>query len=368
MSSSSSWIYNARRFNYPLPQKLQSFIAQFNAKVADDITDEGGEELQTRSEGGIGRSYIKFCDTELVRLDNSLTSTLIPTIQSAPTLEPDNNYCKLLVDFDNSGGTIPDYSNFNHPAHMHGVSRLWWGIRYGYGPLSLETIFDGRTNYAEIDDHSDLNFDNNDFSLMFRFLPFDLTMSAVHKMVIVAKKDSSDTSGNIWYAFELGTDGSATFNLSLSTVDKYSITIPAGTITATPYDEVTPDTPRFDVVITFEFITRTLKVYINNLAFTTVSNTISDDSIIPDYEGYDLLIGRYTAPVGKPITLPQIPDVDPIRLFSKLYFGTFQQLKFWKGKVLTSSEVTNHYTNKVTISNIPFGEVAIPNGALIPVT
>lgn len=361
--SSSSWIYNARRFNFSLPQKLQALISQFNAKVTDDVTQEGGEELQTRSEGGIGRSYLKFCDTELVRLDNSLTSDILATIQSAPTLEPDNDKCKVWVECDNTGGTLLDYSGFSHPAHIYGVSRMWWGIRYGYGPLSLETIFDGRTNYGAIHDHPDLSFDNTDFTIMFRFLPFDLTISSVHKQVVISKKDP--TAPDIWFAFEIGVDGSATFNLSLSSIDKYSISIPAGTITETAYADVTPDTPRFDVVITFEFITRTLIVYINNLAFTTVSNTIPTDANIPDYEGYDLQIGRYTALVGKPVTLPAYEDVDPIRLFSKLYFGTFQQLKFWRGKALTADEVAHHYTNKVTISDIPFGEVAIPNGSMV---
>jgi hypothetical protein len=364
--SSSSWIYNARRFNFPLPQKLQALIAQFNAKVTDDINDEGGEELQTRSEGGIGRSYIKFCDTELTRLDDSLTSTLLPTIQSCPTFEPDNDQCKLMVEFDNTGGTILDYSGFGHHAHVHGVPRMWWGTRYGYGPLSLETIFDGRTNYGEIYDHSDLSFDNTDFTLMFRFLPFDLNMSAVHKQVVISKKDPSGPE--IWFAFELGADGSATFNLSLSSVDKYSITIPASTIAAVAYADVTPDTPRYDVVITFSFITRVLTLYLNNVAYTNVTNSIPSTSMIPDYTGYDLQIGRFTELVGRPVTLPQIEDVDPIRLFSKLYFGTFQQLKFWKGKALTSTEVSNHYTNKLTISDVPFGEVAIPNGSMILVT
>jgi len=364
--SSSSWIYNARRLNFSLPQKLQALIAQFNAKVTDDVTEEGGEELQTRSEGGIGRSFIKFCDTELVRLDNSLTSTLIPTIQSAPTLEPDVSQLKTWIEFDNTGGLLQDLSTFDHDAHIHGVSRIWWGIRYGYGPLSLEAIFDGRTNYGEIIDHNDLSFDNTDFTIQFRFLPFDLSMSAVHKQVIVSKKDPSGP--NIWFAFELGADGSATFNLSLSSVDKYSITIPAGTVTAVAYADVTPDTPRYDVVITFEFITRTLKVYLNNAAFTTVTNTIPSTSNIPDYDGYDLQFGRYTALVSRPVTLPQTGELDPIRLFSKLYFGTLQQFKFWKGRILTSTEVTNHYTNKVTIANIPFGEVAIPNGTMILVT
>jgi hypothetical protein len=366
--SSASWIYNTRRLNFPLPQKIQALIAQFNQKVTDDVTESGGEELTIRSEGGIGRSYIKFCDADLSRLDNSLTNTLLGTIQSAPTFEPDNNQCKVWCEFDNTGGTIQDYSGFSHTAHVHGVSRMWWGTRYGYGPLSLETIFDGRTNYAELDDHNDLSFDNVDFTLMFRILPFDLTMSSVHKQVVIAKKDP--TAPNIWFAFELGEDGSATFNLSLSSTDKYSISLPAGTITDVAYADVTPTTQRYDIVITFAFLTRTLKLYCNGVStsLSMITGSLPSGSIIPDYEGYDLQIGRYTALVGKPVTLPQIEDVDPIRLFSKLYFGTFQQLKYWKGKALTASEVTYHYTNKVTISNIPFGEVAIPNGAMILTT
>ena len=361
--SSSSWVYNARRFNFSLPQKFQALIAQFNAKVTDDVTEEGGEELQTRSEGGIGRSFIKFCDTELVRLDNGLDSDMIDMTQSAPTFEPDFNQCKVLLEFDNPGGFVPDYSGFNHTAKVFGVSRMWWGTRYAHCHLSLETIFDGRTNYGEVSDHNDLSFDNTDFTMMFRFLPFDLTMSSVHKQVILCKKDPSGPE--IWFAFELGSDGSATFNLSLSSTDKYSITIPAGTITDTAYADVTPDIPRFDVVITFEFITRTLKVYLNNYAFTTVSNTIPSDSNIPDYDGYALQFGRYTALVSRPVTLPQTGDLDPIRLFSKLYFGTFQQFKFWKGRILTPTEIANHYTNKLTISAIDFGSVAVPNGGMI---
>jgi len=363
--SSASWIYNTRRLNFPLPQKIQALIAQFNAKVTDDITDEGGEELQTRSEGGIGRSYIKFCDADLTRLDDSLTSTVLTTIQSCPAFEPDFDQCKLLVEFDNTGGTVLDYSGFRHHAHVHGVSRMWWGIRYGYGPLSLETIFDGRTNYAEIDDHSDLSFDNTDFTFMFRILPFDLSMSTFHKQVVICKKDPSGP--DIWFAFELDVDGSATFNLSLSSVSKYSITVPADTFVAVAYADVTPTTPRYDVVITFAFITRELVVYINNVAYTTVVNTIPSTSNIIDYVGYDLQIGRYTNLVGSPVTLPELTEdnIDPIRVFSKLYFGTFQQLKFWKGKALTATEVSHHYTNKLTISDVPFGEVAIPNGSMV---
>jgi hypothetical protein len=361
--SAASFIYNSRRFNLDLPKKLQLLIAKFNEKITDDASDSGGEELQIRSEGGIGRSYLKFCDYDLVRLDNSLTQTLIDTIQSCPTFEPDHNQCKLICEFNNTGGFVPDTSGFNHNAKTFGVNRMWWGIRYGWGQLSLETIFDGRTNWSEIHDHNDLSFSDTDFTLMFRFAPFDLGMSAVHKQVVICKKQANGD----YYSFELNTDGSATFNLSLNAATTTrSITIPAATIVSTEYEDMTPDTVRYDVVITYDYIDTDLKLYINNYDFSSyVVNTIPTDSNVPDYEGYNLMVGRWTAIVGRPVTLPQIPDVDPIRLFSKLYFGVFQQLKFWKGRVLTPTEITNHYENKLTIEPCMFGEIAIPNGVLV---
>jgi hypothetical protein len=360
--SSASFIYNARRFNLDLPKKLQLLIAKFNEKITDDVNDEGGEELQIRSEGGIGRSYLKFCDSDLVRLDDSLTQTILDTIQSCPTFEPDHNQCKLLVEFNNTGGFVPDTSGFGHNAKTFGVNRMQWGIRYGYGALSLETIFDGRTNYSEIADSSDISISNTDFTLMFRFAPFDLAMSSVHKQVVICKKH---TNGD-WYSFELSADGSATFNLNVNGVTSRSITIPAGTIISTAFDDMTPDTVRYDVVVTYDYLNTTLKLYINNYDFSSyVVNSIPVDANVPDYEGYDLMVGRWTALAGRPVTLPQIGDLDPIRLFSKLYFGVFQQLKFWKGRILTPTEIANHYTNKLTIESCPFGEVAIPNGVFV---
>jgi hypothetical protein len=362
--SSASFIYNSRRFNLDLPKQLQRLIAKFNEKITDDANDDGSEELQIRSEGGIGRSYLKFCDSDLVRLDNSLTQTILDTIQSCPTFEPDHNQCKLIIEFNNTGGFVPDTSGFGHNAKTFGVNRMQWGIRYGWGALSLETIYDGRTNYSEIPDDTDLSFVNTDFTLMFRFAPFDLTMSSVHKQVVICKKHNS-TEG-AYYSFELGTDGSATFSLVLSSTTKYSATIPAGTIIPTAFDDMDTDSPRYDVVVTYDYLNTILKLYINNYDFSSyVVNTIPTDSNVPDYDGYDIMIGRWTSLAGRPITLPQILDVDPIRLFSKLYFGVFQQLKYWKGRILTPTEITNHYTNKITIEACPFGEVAIPNGVLV---
>jgi hypothetical protein len=245
------------------------------------------------------------------------------------------------------------------------VPRLRWGIRYGYGPLSLEAVFDGRTNYASVRDSRDFDFDNVDFTLMFRFSPFDLVISSVNNQVLVCKKDDGFATNGQWYACELYPDGRLTFNLVLSETDRYSISTPARTIEDTSFLNTSPTSQRFDIAITFNFLDRVLTMYVNGDAYTAMSTSIPSNAIVPSYTGSDIQIGRHAPLVGKPITLPVIPDVDPIRLFSKLYFGTFQQLKYWKGKALTADEVYNHYTNKVTITSTPAGEIAIPNGGLV---
>jgi len=42
-------------------------------------------------------------------------------------------------------------------------------------------------------------------------------------------------------------------------------------------------------------------------------------------------------------------------------YGDLYDFKFWRERVLTSTEVSNHYTNKLSISNMLFGEVGMTN-------
>lgn len=348
-----SWVYNSRRYNFDLPRKIQSLISKFNEKITDDVNNEEGEELQIRSEGGIANSLIKFCDTGITNLDNTLTATQVSTITSTPTYEPDGVYCKLLLDLDNPG-FIPDRSGFEHHARMYGVPRMQHGMRYGYGYQSLETIFDGRTNYAQVTDHEDISIGWADFSLQFRFCPFDLATAAIHKQAVISKRESSD----IWYSFGLYENGSCAFNLSASDNTKLRIETPPGTITATSYEDMQEDSLRYDVCVTYSYIDKVLKLYINNYLFDTMI-AIPDDAVIPTQATTDMLIGRYADLPGAPVTLPATEETDPIRLFSRLFFGVIQQVKFWKGKVLTAQEVSNHYSNKVTISDIAYGNAAM---------
>lgn len=354
-----SWVYTARRYNFDLPRKIQGLISKFNEKITDDVNDDEGQELQTRSEGGIAQSFVKFCDSNLTHVDNSLTADIAASIASCPTYEPDGNYCKLIIDLDNPGFNA-DFSGFNHHCQTYGVGRMQYGIRYGYGDLSLETIFDGRTNYGLVPHHQDISINWTDFSLQFRFAPFDLATSAIHKQAVVSKREDTDT----WYSFEVSPDGSAALNLAISNNLQMRIETPPDTIVATSYDTMTKDSPRYDVTITYDYLNQIPLLYINNYLFDTVLTTIPVDAAIPSQSSLDMQIGRYSELPGVPVTLPDLGETDPIRVFSRLFFGVIQQVKFWK-RVLTPDEVANHYRNKVTISDVDFGNVAIPGSVFI---
>lgn len=388
--SSASWIYNARRNSFDLPKKLQALIAKFNAKITDDSNDLPGEELQSVTEGLVGKTYLKFCDADLDYLYGDLNTTSLAN-PSSPTFEPDYNQLKLWIEFDNTGGTVPDYSGFDHFCSVYGIGRMRMGYEYSRGTCSLENVFDGRSTYAEILDSPDLAFVNTDFTLQFRFLPMSLSHTGNARQVVLCKKDGF---GN-WYSFDIDFDGSCSFNLFLNGYT-YSISTPASTITPILYGDIDENSVRYDVVVTWDNTNLTLTLYINNVAYTDVATAIPSTSKKPDYLGTNLQIGRYTAPVAHmndtafvilnsdyvaPITYTgngvflglECLDTTyvmtsgikyPPRFNSKLYYGTFQQLKFFN-RVLTPDEVNNHYINRVSITDIDRDSVAIPEGVVI---
>lgn len=342
-----SWLFNSRRYRLDFQTKFQNLVNQFNAKVTDDSAEEG-EDLQTSTEGTVARNYLKFCDFDLA----SVKAFADDEPASMLAFEPDFDTCKLFVEFDSLGKEVTDYSGFNHHAKTYGVGRVHNGIDYGQAQ-SVEMILDGRSCYAEIENHTDIRVSSitSSFSLFFRFLPFSLDLTGGYRQVPVCKVDIEDTD---WWSFEIYPDGKARFNLTkASTV--YSIVTPASTITATPYTSLTTSTPRYDVAVTFDDSTDTLKLFINNVKYDTVSSSLDANTQQPSASlNNNLNIGRFTD-----IVTPAVGEKYAARNLSKLYHGVFQQLKFFQDKLVTEDEIGNHYTNKLSISEIPFGQVAL---------
>lgn len=342
-----SWLFNARRYKLDFQTKFQNLVNQFNAKITDDSA-EAGEDLQTSTEGNVAKNYLKFCDFDL----SSVKTFASDEPGSMLAFEPDQDTCKLFVEFDSLGEEVTDYSGFEHHAKTYGIGRVHNGIDYGQAQ-SIEAIFDGRSCYAEIANHADIRVSSitSGFSMFFRFLPFSLDLSGGYRQVVCCKADIADTD---WWSFEIYPDGKARFNLTKGS-SVYSIVTPAATIAATPYSNLTTSTPRYDVGVTFDDGTDTLKLFINNTKYDTVSSSLDTGTQQPTTSlNNNLMIGRYTD-----IVTPATGEKYAARSLSKLYHGVFQQLKFFQDKVVTEAEIGYHYTNKLSISEIPFGQVAL---------
>lgn len=342
-----SWLFNARRYRNDFQTKFQNLVNQFNAKVTDDSAEEG-EDLQTSTEGIVSKSYLKFCDFDLAyvkTIESDAPASMLP-------FEPDEQYCKLYVEFDSLGKEVTDYSGFGHHAKTYGVGRIHNGI--DYGPVqSIEAIFDGRSCYAEIDNHTEIRVSSitSGFTLFFRFLPFSLDLSGGYRQVVTCKSDIADTD---WWSFELYPDGALGFNLTKAS-DVYSIVTPSDTIEAVSYADLKPTTERYDVAVTFDLGEEDLRLFVNNTKYDTVSNTLDSDTQQPSSNlDNNWMVGRWAD-----IVTPADGEKYAKRNLSKLYHGVFQQLKFFQDLVATDDQVGYHYTNKLTISDIPFGQVAM---------
>lgn len=335
--SSSNWLSSARRYGNNFTGKIKNLENSFNNKVTSDSADEG-EDLQTRTEGGIGRSMAKFCDADL-----NYAKTLDPTKLSYLAFEPDYNTCKLLVEFDSTGGEITDYSGFNHHARSYGISRLTKGIDYGDGG-SIEVEFDGRSAYCEIPHDSDLNFSNvsTGFSILARIKPNSLAATGGAGPIVFCKRESAPDV-NDWYSFEISGQGRAIFNLVKGGTIR-SIVTPTGVLNTTNH---------FDIAVTYQQSNGAMKLFVNNTKYDTVNNTLQFGTQTPSSDTFNLKVGRYDPKVS-----PPPGEKYPQRADSKLYFGCIQQLKYFRNKVLSDAEVGYHFTNKLTVVNIPFGQVA----------
>lgn len=334
---SSNWLLNARRYGQSFGKKFKNLENAFNAKVTDDSTDEG-EDQQTRTEAEVVRSYLKFCDDQ-----HNFGGIIDPDLLSYLSFEPDLDKCKLFIEFDSIGGLITDYSGYGHHARSYGLTRMGKGIDYGDGG-SWEMVFDGRSAYAEVPHDSDLNFSNvsSGFSLMFRFMPFSLAATGGARPIVMCKRESAPDV-NDWYSFELFANGRCAFNMVKGGAIR-SIVSDTGKIVVNQHH---------DIAITYSQTGLDLEMFVNNTKYDTANEELQFGTQTPSSDTFNLKIGRYD-----PKVTPPVGEKYPMRNASKLYFGTFQQLKYFRNKVLTDAEVGYHYTNKLTLSNIPFGQVA----------
>ena len=263
-----------------------------------------------------------------------------------PPFEPDYNFLTCWVRGINLGGTTKDWSGFNHTATMFGDptmvdgSPFDWGIRSTNDTVKSYAVRYNRpgslfTNqeYFSIPDHADLNITTltTGYSEFVRFRIFDLeTQDGLARTVYEKIDDSTPnyarmlnvrSDGRLVYVVKRGGSVVAAKETSLALISTNNV---------------------YDIFVTFTISGSVLHIYVNGID-QTLNNFAGTVNWQVNLTNHDFFGFRRGAGSGGYLN------------------GDFFDYKIYKGMVVTQTDVTRHYTNKWSISNIAFGHVMITN-------
>jgi len=260
-----------------------------------------------------------------------------------PPFEPDGDILRTWIRGTNTGNSTKDISTFNHTASIHGDPTLVDGtLDLGTFTGAIKSIamrmnrptsdFEN-LEYLSIDDHADIRIGSlaTGFSIFVRVRLFSLADQNGRAPTIFEKtEDATPTNA---YMLQAKSDGKLLF-----------ITKKGGTTTAkeTAAGTVTTNTV-YDIFLTFAVSGAVEHIYVNGVdkTLTTFAGSVNWQTSTTDY---DLFLFR------------RGPDEEEGMVYGDLY-----DYKYYREKVVSQTEVTHHYTNKWTISDIGFGQVMITN-------
>lgn len=249
----------------------------------------------------------------------------------------------------NTGNTLRDFSHYRNTAQIYGDPNLVDGI------INLGTQTDGVLSTALRLNHPGGEFENQEwlevpqadniriaelttgFSEFSRFKIYSLASQGGRSPTIYEKIDGS--TPNNGRMLQVKDDGRLVYIVKyLGTEYKKETTtgvITANSLTGVPYD----------VFTTFNCSTHAIHIYLNGIDlslsnFTGNTNWQTDTSL----SKRNLFVFRRGAGTTEGFV-----------------YGDFYDYKLYSEKVVSQTEVTHHYTNKWSISDIAFGHVPLAN-------
>lgn len=238
------------------------------------------------------------------------------------------------------GSQLIDYSQYySNNGNLYGDPRLVDG-NFDMGVLGgtykcLALRFNRPTSpsvnaeWVEIPDTTKLQVTGvtTGFSIFLRVKLYSFAQqSSTNRHLIIKVDDDANDNG---YIISLETDGKIRFDVSRANTD-YAVRTPTGLSTNTLYD----------IFCTYANSGNTLKIYVNG----------SDTSA--------------TSPGGAPSYMTDRTNHN-LFLFKKgqggngYAYADFYDFRFWREKVVSSSEVGYLNTNKISITNLAFGTVGM---------
>jgi len=331
--------YNIRNIREISNDPLTKFTNQIAKKLAIFLTKQETDKLENKedifSNGQDIDSVVRFHNLNSSKYFDFLTTYYPPT-------EPDNDKVRLWIRGDNLGNTINDISYFNNHGTLFGDPMLVDGTPFNYGihwggiksialKFNRPTSDNENEEYISVPDDTDIQVSGiaTGMSYFIRFKIFSLSTQSSKERTLFEKIDDS-TPNNAAIA-TVSTDGRIKFYLKRGGT-WYRNQTAAGTIAL---DTV------YEVFITYAVSGNVSHIWVNNVD-KTLTDPGSDPTLHTTLTNHDLSIFRLGAGTGG----------------GHAYADLYDYMIF-KEKVVSSTEVGRHYTNKWTLANIPYGQVAI---------
>ena len=354
MSSSSNFNVKALReiSSDPLQQRIDDLARKVSKFVTQNITIDKSDDEDIIADGVQWEEAIKYHDEIYhVKKYDDWTKKYYP-----------------LADFEKMSGwwrgnhlgsTLNDVGPKKLHAQLYGEPKLVNGdFDHGYlgGTYkSLATRFNRPTSitvnreWLQIPDDTNIQINGLStgytFFLRIRFKSF--TQQNGLNQTLFTKVD--DNTPNNAQQLEVTTAGRLIWTVRRSSTN-YRVITPGGS-------PLSLDTV-YDIFGTYAVSGNALIIYVNG---TNTSATTDSDTPVwqPDTIAHDM----YLLKRGKGLVIAGslAAQEDPTGIEGGYTYADFYDFKYWREFVATSQMVTNHQTNKLSISNMPFSQVPMAN-------
>jgi hypothetical protein len=266
--------------------------------------------------------------TDAVVSDPNLKNYQLPYEPDGQLLTLWNRYLSFTVQASNlpAGQTVVDSSGYdNHGAMSETPATMASGHADNMGAL----FYDGVDTKYTVGNNPNINATINaapGFTIGMWIKPNSIGLHGGQTRVIACKVDDDATAPNNGWSIWVEPNGTLVFSVKKDGTVRTTADTAAITVMQTRW---------YFIVCSYDTSTNTPHIYIDGVH----ANETIGSSIPPRFPtsggGLTLYIGGTNA-VG-----------------NSFFHGGISDFRFWKNKILTQSEITNQFTNKYTILNIP---------------
>jgi hypothetical protein len=366
---------------------MTQIIVELQKKLAKFITSNQVELIDSENED----IYSNGQDIDTVIKYHSFQSEthFLFTKDYYPPFEPDGQILTLDLKGRSLGNTLPDKSTFGNDASIYGDPILIDGNPFDPGihtqgtksiamRLNRPTSANENEEYLQVPDDTSIQLTaaSPGISIFTRFRVLAIDNQGAQTRTIFEKIDDSTPNNGIM--LQVTETGRLVCIVKKAGTTTSKQTDP-GTISITGPPEPEVETASFDP-ISFDPISFSTVIsgggsggstpplpydVFSSLPYDVFVTFANSGNVIHVYvNGVDQTLSTYTGSVNWHATLTN----HDLSIFRRgvgssggYVYGDFYDFKYYKNKVVSQSEVTHHWDNKWTISDIDFGHVMVTN-------